>query len=348
MNMKNWLKTQIANETKKPMPVLSFPSTQLLGVSVIDLISSSDLQAKGMKMIADRCDTGAALSMMDLSLEAEAFGAKIRVTEDEVPTVIGQLITTREDADALKVPEVGAGRTRLYIEAIRKAAQMITDRPVFAGVIGPFSLAGRLMDMTEIMVKCYIEPETVHAVLEKTTSFIIEYIRGYKKTGANGVVMAEPAAGLLSPDLIHEFSSPYVRRIVEAIQEDDFILIYHNCGNTIPLISSILTTGASAFHFGNAIDLEKMLSLVPADIVVMGNIDPASQFRNGTPESIREATLLRLSQCAGHKNFVISSGCDIPPLASWNNIDAFFKAVKDFYSGKAQRELEALQNEKVG
>lgn len=38
--------------------------------------------------------------------------------------------------EALAVPEIGAGRTQIYIDAIKKAAKMIEDRPVFAGIIG--------------------------------------------------------------------------------------------------------------------------------------------------------------------------------------------------------------------
>ena len=38
-----------------------------------------------------------------------------------------------------------------------------------------------------------------------------------------------------------------------------------------------------------------------------------------------------MEKCCKYPNFVISSGCDIPPLSSWDNIDAFFAAVKEFY-----------------
>ncbi len=86
-----------------------------------------------------------------------------------------------------------------------------------------------------------------------------------------------------------------------------------------------------AYHFGNAIDLAEMLTLFPEENIVMGNIDPAGQFRNGTPESIRAETLALMQKCTKHPNFVISSGCDIPPLSSWDNIDAFFAAVAEFY-----------------
>ena len=332
MNMKQWFEDVLKADKKKAIPVLSFPSTSLMGITVRELISDSALQAKGMKAIADRCDTLAAVSMMDLSLEAEAFGATIKTDDHEVPTVVGSIIVTEEDANNLKVPTVGTARTGLYVDAIRQACELITDRPIFAGVIGPFSLSGRLMEMTEIMINCYTEPDMVHTCLEKTSDFLIEYCQAYKKVGASGIVMAEPAAGLLSPDLIEAFSTPYVKKIVDAVQTEEFAFIYHNCGNTIPLIDSIKKIGAYGYHFGNAIDIEEMLKIVPSDMIVMGNVDPAGQFKNGTPESIYETTTEILNKCAKYPNFVISSGCDIPPLAPWENTDAFFKAVADFYA----------------
>ena len=314
------------------MPILSFPSATLLGVSVGELTSNSDLQAKGMHLIAQRHDTLASVSMMDLSVEAEAFGAEVRFADDEVPTIVGALVTCPEEADELLIPSVSAGRCPLYVEAISKAKQLITDRPVFAGVIGPFSLAGRLMDVSEAMVNCYVEPDMVHTILEKVTQFLINYVNEYKKAGANGVVMAEPLAGMLSPALAEEFSETYVKKIVDAVQDDEFLLIYHNCGDNICLMTeSILRTGSAAYHFGNAVKMSDMIEKMPQDTVVMGNVDPAGQIRNGTVDSVKKATKAIMSECCSNANFVISSGCDIPPASPWENIDAFFEAVEEFY-----------------
>ena len=332
MNMKEWLNELREAETKKAMPILSFPAVQLMGISVKELISNSDRQAEGMVRIAERVDAAASVSLMDLSVEAECFGSQIVVSEDEVPTVKGSIVSDLENVEKLQIPPVGAGRTDIYIDAVRKAVEKIHDRPVFAGMIGPYSLAGRLLDVTEIMFYCYDEPEMVALLLDKVTEFLISYGKAYKETGANGIMLAEPLAGLLSPALAEEFSAPYVKRIVDALQDDNFLVIYHNCGNcTIQMIDSILDTGAAAYHFGNAIDMAEMMKHIPADTIAMGNIDPAGQFRNGTTESIRTATLELMEKCCSYPNFVISSGCDIPPMSKWENIDAFFQAVSDFY-----------------
>lgn len=331
-NMKQWVADMIASQMKQPLPILSFPCAQLMHVSVRELVSSSDLQAQGMRVVADRVPSAASVSLMDLSVEAECFGATIRFNENEVPTVVGAVVTEEAEADALSIPAVGAGRTNIYLEAISKAVALITERPVFAGITGPFSLAGRLLDVSEAMVYCYDEPDMVHKILEKVTAFTIAYCQAYKRKGANGVVIAEPLGGILSPMLAAEFSHPYVKRIIEAVQDDEFAVIYHNCGDNVTLMKDgIYQLGAMGYHFGDAIHMADMLPGVPENVLVMGNVSPAVQFREGTPESIREATLGIMRECCSVPNFVISSGCDIPPLSPWANIDAFFAAAGEFY-----------------
>lgn len=332
MNMYKWLEAVRNNPKKKPMPVLSYPAIQMTGVNVRELSFSAEAQARGMKLVADRTDALASVSLMDLSVEAECFGSQVKMTEDEVPTVVGAIVTTPEEAAALQVPAVGSGRTGIYLDAIAEAKKLITDRPVFAGVIGPFSLAGRLVDVTEAMILCFEDPDMLRTVLEKCTQFLVDYIKKYKEVGADGVVIAEPLAGMLSPDLAAEFSHPYVKRIVDACQDENFIIVYHNCGNgTIRMLDGIVGTGCKAYHFGNAIDMRDLMPHMPSDCIAMGNVDPAGEFLNGTEQSVYDVTFALLRDCGKYPNFVLSSGCDIPPRTPWKNIDAFFRAAKDYY-----------------
>ena len=325
MNISNLLWDVARSDKKQAMPILSFPAAQKLGVSVETLVKSADLQAKAMEIIARETDTIAAVSLMDLSVEAEAFGAKVRFTEDEVPAIIGQLIADEDAANELEVPDLTAGRAALCVEAVRTAKQNITEKPVIAGMIGPYSLAGRLCDVTEIMYLCFDEPETVHTVLDKVTQYLIQYGQAMKAAGADGIMMAEPLAGILSPDMAEEFSMPYVKRIIDALQDDEFAVLYHNCGNSVPnMLEEIFSQGADAYHFGNAVDMLHVMQNAPEDILCMGNIDPAAQFTNGTVESMKEATKQLMAQCGSYPNFLPSSGCDIPAHANWDNIHAFF------------------------
>ena len=329
MNIRKLLWDAAQGPHKRALPILSFPAAQKLGVSVESLVKSAELQARAMEIIAVETDTLAALSLMDLSVEAEAFGAQVRYAAQEVPAVVGQLVADEDAAEALAVPDLTAGRALLCVEAVRTAKQRITGKPVIAGMIGPYSMAGRLCDVTEIMYLCFDEPEMVHTVLDKATQYLLRYGQALKDAGADGIMMAEPLAGILSPDMAGEFSMPYVKRIIDALQDDEFAVLYHNCGNAVPqMLDGIYAQGAAAYHFGNAVDMAAILAHTPADVLVMGNIDPAGEFAGGTAASITAATRSLMAQCGQYPNFVPSSGCDIPAHAQWENIQAFFAAVK--------------------
>ena len=316
----------------KTVPILTFPSAQLLNITVKELISSAEMQAKGMEAIAKRCPVGAALNMMDLSVEAEAFGAKIRIYEDEIPAVEAGIIDDICDAEDIVVPQVGAGRTGIYIDGIRKAKEKITDIPVFCGVIGPYSLAGRLFDMTELMLECYDSPDEVKVLLEKCAEFIVAYIKAYKEAGADGVVMAEPAAGLLSPALAEEFSTVYVQKIIAEVNDENFIFCYHNCGSAASdMMDAFAELNADIFHFGNVVDLEKACKSLPKEKIVMGNVDPVL-FRTGTPETVAGDTERVFALCSKYENFMVSTGCDVPAAARWENIDTYFSKVMELYA----------------
>ncbi len=330
MNIREILWNAARSDEQRALPILSFPATQKLNVTVEQLVNDSELMAQAMKIVSDETNTLAAVSMMDLSVEAEAFGASVKFSKDEVPAIIGQLISDEDEANELEVPTLDAGRAKLYIEGVRLAKQRITDKPVLAGMIGPYSLAGRLMDVTEVMYFCYDEPETVHVVLDKAVQYLIQYGKAMREAGADGILMAEPLTGILSPAMAEEFSMPYVKRIIDALQDDDFAVLYHNCGNSVSsMLKPIFEQGAAAYHFGNAVSMEQVMKEAPEDALCMGNIDPSAQFAHGTPESITAATKELIEKCGGYRNFVPSSGCDIPAHSSWDNIDAFFKALEN-------------------
>ena len=327
-NMTEWAARLVADRRVAAVPIMTHPGIELTGRTVLEAVSDGRVHADAVKALADRYPSAAATVIMDLTVEAEAFGADIAFERDEVPAVRGHLLSCPEDIESLPVPSLRAGRVPQYIKASMLAAREITDRPVLAGCIGPFSLAGRLYDMSEIMMLIIERPDAARALLVKCADFILKYCLALKEAGANGVVMAEPAAGLLSDDDCREFSSVYVKRIVDAVQDDFFTLVLHNCGNTGQCTRAMAATGAAAYHFGNKCDMAEVTRDVPPAALSMGNLDPVSLFKDATPEAMRRATRDLLERMAGCPNFVISSGCDTPPHSPMANVEAFFDEVE--------------------
>lgn len=327
--MKQWIEGLIASPERVALPIMTHSGIELIGRTVRDAVTDGEVHARAVLALAARWPSAASTVIMDLTVEAEAFGAKVRFPEHDVPSVEGRLVSSLAEVEALEVPTLEAGRIPQYLKANELTARE-SDRPVLSGCIGPYSLAGRLYDMSEVLMGIYLEPETIRLLLEKCTRFITEYCLALKRVGANGVLLAEPAAGLLSDDACREFSSAYVRRIVEAVQDDHFAVILHNCGNTGQCTAAMTQTGAMGYHFGNGMDMLGALRDCPSDALVMGNLDPVALFRMGSPEAVCDAALQLLTQAAGYPNFVLSSGCDTPPGIPEANIAAFYRAVETY------------------
>lgn len=312
------------------IPIMTHPGIELCGSSVLKAVTDGQAHADAICALNDRFPADAVTAIMDLTVEAEAFGARIRFSENEIPSILGRLVQDAGSVAGLEVPSLDRGRVPEYLKANRIVASRIKDKKVFGGCIGPFSLAGRLFDLSELMMAMYIEPETVTMLLEKCTDFITSYLIAMKGTGIDGVILAEPASGLVSNDDCYLYSSVYVRKIVDAVQDDGFSIVLHNCGNTGHCTDAMIRSGASALHFGNRADMVEALKTCPPDLPVMGNIDPVTVMQQASPEQVYSAVSELLGKTAGFGNFILSTGCDVPPRTPIVNIQAFYQALADY------------------
>ena len=311
---------------------MTHPGIELVGKRVIDAVTDGDVHADAICALNEKYPAAAVSAIMDLTVEAEAFGAEVVFSQDEIPNVIGRLVCDEESVRNLEVPGLDKGRVPEYLKANRITAERIKDKPVFGGCIGPFSLAGRLYDLSELMMAIYLEPDTIRILLDKCTEFTIKYLQAMKASGVDGVILAEPAAGLVSNEDCAAYSSAYVRRIVEAVQDDSFKIILHNCGNTGHCTAAMLQSGAAALHFGNKADMVEALKACPPEIPVLGNLDPVGIMQKALPSEVRKETLRLLEATSEFPNFILSTGCDVPPHTPLHNIRAFYDALEEYNS----------------
>jgi uroporphyrinogen decarboxylase len=82
-------------------------------------------------------------------------------------------------------------------------------------------------------------------------------------------------------------------------------------------------------------DIVNALGQISPDVVLCGNLDPAGVFVRLPAAEVTARTAQLLAAAASHRNFVISSGCDLPPNAPLASLDAFYQAV-DAANGATQ------------
>ena len=330
INMDNWSREIIEAKDRRYLPVLYFPCVPLTEYTVAETVHDGKKMAQAMKASIDRFpEMIGAMTGMDLAVDTECFGAKVRFPENAVPAVEHAVIEKADEVADLQVPDAHSGRVDIFLDAVVEAEKLITDRPTFGGQLGPFSLAANIMQMDKAMMAVITNKAEMHQLVEKATEFLIERAKAYKEIGANGIFLAEPTAGILSPKMAAEFSDQYVKRMVDAVQDEYFYVILHDCGSVTKMTEGMYGTGAKGFHFGNAVDMGVICEKMPQDVLVFGNLAPADLYSKG-PEEIKTMTAELLEKTRQYPHFVLSTGCDVPPEVKLENIDAMIEALNEF------------------
>lgn len=316
----NKLKQLIDEKGQTPIiPLAGYPGTQLTGVSIKKALTDAHAQADALMALYDQTRPDALFTMMDLTVEAEFLGCSLKFSEDDSPSVSGTLL--QDQADVKKIfpnKEIG-GRMPLFAEVVERLNKNL-DIPVCAYVIGPLTLTGEIMGITRIMKATKKEPELLHQVLANATQIIMNYVALLEAARASLICILEPSAMMISSKLFHEYSGQYCSQIVS--NSINGISVLHICGDTNHLIGEMEKVGADGLSLDKQVDFPKVYDSLNPDTVLIGNLDPVSVIAFDTPESIIEKAGNLLQAMKEKRNFILSTGCDVPPNAPIQNIKA--------------------------
>ena len=112
---------------------MTHPGIEMIGKKVKDAILDGEVHARAIQKLNEIYPVAATTVIMDLTVEAEAFGVKIAIQDDEMPHISGRLVSNAEEIVNLKVPELSAGRIPQYLKANRLTVENTPGKPVFAG-----------------------------------------------------------------------------------------------------------------------------------------------------------------------------------------------------------------------
>ena len=111
-------KLALGSTRRLGLPIATYPGLHLTHAKVSDIVTNQRAQVEVQAALRDRYHTPFVLSAMDLSAEAEAFGCTLALSDNDVPTVTGRLVSNLEQARRLAIPKPGDGRTAVYLGAV--------------------------------------------------------------------------------------------------------------------------------------------------------------------------------------------------------------------------------------
>lgn len=320
-----------AGDRRPVVPLMGFPGIQLTNSTIRQNLFNDELQARTIAALVQRFDPDAAFVMMDLSVEAEAIGLDVSYPLDESPTVVEHPVTSVADLDAFRVLDPGhCARVHTFEETTLRLAVEL-EVPLGAYVIGPFTFAGLMMGATQVAMATVDDPDLVHAAASYANEVIIPYALSLAEAGADMICILEPTATFISPRAFKRFSGAYVKEIVQALAASDAdpMTILHVCGKTRHLVRAMCDTGVQGLSLDAPMDPVATVEVMPEDVVFIGNIDPVAVMVQSTPDEVRAETRALLEKMAPYPNFILSTGCDLPPETPLANIEALVSAARE-------------------
>ena len=272
----------------------------------------------------------------DTWVSAEAMGAKVGATDDHQPFGgIGRpLIKSAADIDRIAAPDVGSqGRYPLMLDALARIVAAL-GRDVFSVACFdqyPFSLAAALMGINEIMLKLSDDPPFVRALMERCLEYALAYGRALSEVGTDLLSGGDSPARLIGPVAYREVALPFERRLIAGLKSATHKPVsLHICGNATPMLADMATSGADVLEIDSKVDLARACEIVGPDIALWGNLDPVGVLAQGDVEQVLLATRQALAavKAAGHRRFVLSSGCTLAVETPPANLDALLKEPK--------------------
>jgi len=319
------LKEYVVDE-KLIAPLMGNPGAKYINKNLVEMSTNPDIHVKSILKLNEMFGPDIVFMMMDLSIEAEALGLKISFAKNEPPTVKTHPVNDEESLNALNWGDFfQSKRVNDYIKAAKSLKEKI-DVPLIAYVVGPFTLAGLLMGASQIAMETIDNPEFVSYAVEKCSNLIQEYSKKLQAAGADSIVILEPTATFLSPKSFWEFSGFYIKEMVDKGEIENLIL--HICGNTTRILKEMERTGALGLSLDSDVDFSGASSILKDETIIIGNINPVA-FQNESAEIIRKLTTELMEKMKDRKNFILSTGCDLPYNSKEENIREFFKAYEE-------------------
>ncbi len=303
--------------------------------SFLNLCKNPDMATEVTLQPLDRFPLDAAILFSDILTVPDAMGLGLYFAEGEGPKFERPL----RDATAIKalrVPDIGS-ELKYVTDAVSQIRKALDGSVPLIGFSGsPWTLScymvegGGSDDYAKVKTLMYKEPKLMHHILDVTAQAVTAYLNAQIEAGAQAVMIFDSWGGALSHAAYHEFSLPYMHKIVaDLVKEKDGVripnIVFTKGGGL--WIDNIANIGCDAVGLDWTMDIGVARQKVGDKVALQGNIDPTVLF--ATPQVIRnevEKVLASYGYGSGH---VFNLGHGISQFTNPDNAAALVEAVHE-------------------
>lgn len=276
--------------------------------------------------------TDGCILFSDILTPLPAMGINFDITEKEGPRLTP--ITCMSDVEKIK-PIKPYQHTAFVAEALKSLRQEVAGKAAVLGFVGlPFTLAsyivegGSSSDYKKIKTFAYQDPIVLHALLDRLAQNIGDYAVFQIESGAQVIQLFDSWAGNLSPDDYDTFAAPYLRKVLQIINQSHpnvpTILYINKSG---ALLERMAASGVDIVSLDWTVTIPEARKRMGDKVGIQGNLDPMALF---APNDIIRSKTEEILRSGGGRRHVMNLGHGMDASTSEEKTQFFVDVVKSF------------------
>jgi MtaA/CmuA family methyltransferase len=312
------------------MPITMMFAVDQLGKKYFDYATDYHVLADAQVLTAETFDFDHVSAIAE-TREAPDCGAVVEYYDDQPPSVVESeaLLADKAALAGLEIPDSLKGpRMRDRIKGIELLKERAGSEKIVEGWIeGPCAASADLRGINNLMLDFFDDPAFIHEVFGYTLEVGLRFARAQINAGADIMGVGDAAASLLGPKIYEEFVWPYEKKLVDGLHEMGTRVRLHICGNTRSVLKSMWRLGCDIVDLDSAAPLAEARAAMGPEQVLLGNIDPVRDLRDGTPESV-SAAVAECHRQAGPR-FIAGAGCEVTRDTPAANVHAMVRYARE-------------------
>jgi len=299
--------------------------------TLIEICQHPELAAEVTLQPVRSLGVDAAILFADILLPAIPLGVGLEFAKGEGP-VLHNPVRTMEDVRALN-PVEAESDLGYVMDAIRVLRKELNRIPLIGFCGAPFTVASYLIEggssreFLKTKTMMYSDPQTWHALMEKLSSVLADYLVAQIRAGAQAVQIFDSWVGALSPQDYEKFVLPYSQKVLQAAKNEN-VPVIHFGTNTTTLLPLMKSAGGDVIGLDWRIPLDDGWSLLGNDIAVQGNLDPITLFAPLPEINTRVHDILRRAD--GRPGHIFNLGHGILQNTPVDNVKAVVDMVHEY------------------
>jgi [methyl-Co(III) methanol-specific corrinoid protein]:coenzyme M methyltransferase len=263
------------------------------------------------------------------TFEAHALGCKIKPGKgpggvEGIPGVDHPPPFKLDDTPEFPDDFLSRGRIPELLKAVRILKKELGDEvPVVAGIIGPFTIAGSLVDTVPLLKASFKAPEKMRPWIEFGEKAGTTLAKALIDAGADIISCEDMTASpeLIAPKTYLDYELEYQSKQFDAISVPTLL---HICGKVDPIVEWMGQTGATVLSLEPKADLKLAREKCGPDVIFMGGLDVATTLFLHGPEDIKQEA----EKAIANGIQILAPGCAIGPGTPDENLQAMLEVAK--------------------